>query len=247
MGAKLASIKIQSKPIPASSNGNRSLTRLRKTTMSALDDATRRRATRAPRTGARERPSNHEPTSRATPSLTISRPELLSEGTDRKFRQLVHALFGFLATHETIRAGHAKFIGLAGIEYTVLISIGHLSQDGEVNVSTVASHLHLTGAFITTVCQRLLALGLIRKEIDPKDRRRVTLTVSPEGRRRLDALAPVQRQVNDAEFACLSREEFLSLLDMVERLIGCGERAVALQRYLQAGMDADDRRAQRSG
>jgi DNA-binding MarR family transcriptional regulator len=176
----------------------------------------------------------------SAPSLTISRPELLSEGTDRKFRQLVHALFGFLATHEAIRAGHARYIGLAGIEYTVLISIGHLSQDGEVNVSTVASHLHLTGAFITTVCRRLLAMGLIRKEVDPKDRRRVTLTVSAEGRRRLDALAPVQRQVNDAEFACLSRDEFLSLLDMVERLIGCGARAVALQRYLHAQGHAGD-------
>lgn len=223
------------------------MTRLRKATLSALDDATRRRATRTPGTRVKQRPSSQEPKNRATPSLTISRPQLLIDGTDRKFRQLVHALFGFLATHETIRTGHAKFINLAGIEYTVLISIGHLSQDGEVNISTVASHLHLTGAFITTVCQRLLALGLIRKEIDPKDRRRVTLTVSPEGRRRLDALAPLQRQVNDAEFACLSREEFLCLLDMVERLIGCGERAVALQRYLQSGMDAEDRKEPRSG
>jgi DNA-binding MarR family transcriptional regulator len=183
---------------------------------------------------AKEQETARRTGAQTAPSLTVSRPELLSSGTDRKFRQLVHALFGFLATHEEIRTGHARYIGLAGIEYTVLISIGHLSQDGEVNVSTVASHLHLTGAFITTVCRRLLEMGLISKEVDPKDRRRVTLAVSAEGRRRLDTLAPVQRQVNDAEFACLSRNEFLALLDMIERLIGCGEHAVALQRYLHA-------------
>lgn len=176
----------------------------------------------------------------ATPSrLTVTRPELLPDGTDRQFRQLVHGLFGFLAIHETIRTGHAKAIGLAGIEYTVLISIAHLAQDGDVNVSTVATHLHLTGAFITTACQRLQAIGLIDKQIDPKDRRRVTLTVTGEGRHRLAALAPAQARVNDAEFGCLSRAEFLSLLDIVQRLIISGEQAVALQKYLETAAEAD--------
>jgi hypothetical protein len=53
--------------------------------------------------------------------LTTSRPELLVGGRDREFRHLVHGLFGFAAHHERIRGGHAKVIGLAGIEYTVLI------------------------------------------------------------------------------------------------------------------------------
>src|SRR5258708_26079686 len=96
--------------------------------------------------------------------LTTSRPELLSHGRDRQFRHLVHALFGFAAHHERIRSGHARVIGLAGIEYTVLISIAHLSQDGDVNVKTVAEHLYFSGAFITAVVKRLLKLGLIDKD-----------------------------------------------------------------------------------
>jgi hypothetical protein len=55
--------------------------------------------------------------------LTISRPELIVNGSDREFRELVHNLFGFFALHERVRSGHGKFIGLAGIEYTVLIVI----------------------------------------------------------------------------------------------------------------------------
>jgi DNA-binding MarR family transcriptional regulator len=164
--------------------------------------------------------------------LTTSRPKLLVGGRDRDFRHLVHGLFGFAAHHERIRSGHAKVIGLAGIEYTVLISIAHLSQDGDVNVKTVADHLYLSGAFITAVAGRLLKLGLIDKKIDPDDRRRVALTVSANGRAALERLAPIQRKVNDVEFGSLSREEFQLLTGIVDRLIESGARAVALQNYL---------------
>src|ERR1041385_7299403 len=125
-----------------------------------------RRAKKAVRVGNRGLP------------LTTSRPALLSNGRDRQFRHLIHALFGFAAHHERIRSGHAKVIGLAGIEYTVLIAISHLSQDGDVNVKTVADHLYLSGAFITAVAGRLAQRGFILKRIDSGDRRRVTLTVS---------------------------------------------------------------------
>jgi DNA-binding MarR family transcriptional regulator len=174
----------------------------------------------------------------ASSPLTVSRPELLVDGGDKEFRELVHNLFGFLAIHERIRTGHAKVIGLAGIEYTVLISIAHLSAGGDVNIKTVADHLHLSGAFITSTTRRLMQLGLVHKTTDPADRRRVTLTVSNKGRAALERLAPVQRRINDAEFACLSREEFRFLHDVLGRLLESGDRAVALQTYLLSGAEA---------
>ena len=169
--------------------------------------------------------------------LTISRQELLPEGRDRQFRRLVHGLFGFAAHHERIRNGHARVIGLAGIEYTVLIAIAHLSQGGDVNVKTVADHLYLSGAFITSVAGRLRRHGLIIKKTDANDRRRVTLTVSGKGRAALERLAPIQRKVNDVEFGGLSRKEFELLTSIVERLIENGARAVALQKYLLAELE----------
>lgn len=169
---------------------------------------------------------------RARFPLTTSRPELLTGGSDRDFRRLIHGLFGFLTRHQRIRAGHAKVIGLSGIEYTTLISIAHLSTEGDVNVKCVADHLHLSGAFITAIVRRLVQLGLVHKKVDANDHRRVTLTVSAKGRAALEQLAPVQRQVNDVEFGGLSREEFRFLLTIVERLIECSDRAVALQTYL---------------
>lgn len=196
-----------------------------------MSRAAKKRSTAPIRAGLAAKPAR---ASQSFIPLTTSRPELLEEGRDRQFRHLVHALFGFAAHHERIRSGHGKAIGLAGIEYTVLISIAHLAVDGDVNVKTVADHLYLSGAFITAVTQRLLKLGMIHKKIDAADRRRVTLTISNKGRVALERLAPIQRQVNDLEFGCLSHEEFALLTGIVDRLIDSGAKAVALQTYLLA-------------
>ena len=167
------------------------------------------------------------------PPLTISRPELLIEGSDRHYRRLVHGLFGFFARHEAVRSGHAARIGLVGVEYTVLISIRHLAaEEVDVSVNRVAEHLYLSGAFVTTITNKLLKRGLIHKLPDPADRRRVRLEVSKKGNALLADLAPVQRQVNDVQFDCLSRAEFLQLLRTMERLIESSGRAVRLQSYL---------------
>jgi len=174
--------------------------------------------------------------SRASAPLTVSRPELLVQGSDRAFRSLVHGLFGFFARHEAIRSGHGARIGLVGIEYTVLISIGHLTvHEGDVSVNRIAEHLYLSGAFVTTVTNKLLQRGLIHKTPDPNDRRRVRLEISEKGWARLAELAPVQRQVNDIQFDCLSAGEFKQLSDMMERLIDSSNRALRLQAYFADG------------
>jgi len=58
------------------------------------------------------------------------------------------------------------------------------------------------------------------------------LTVSAKGHALLEKLAPTRRRINDVEFGCLDRGEFQLLIDIVDRLIESGDRAVALQIYL---------------
>src|SRR3954469_7254011 len=163
--------------------------------------------------------------------LTVSRPELLSGGTDRDFRRLVHNIFAFMARHEAVRDGHARHLGLAGIEYTTLISIGHLGLEGDVNVKTVADHLHMSGAFVTTVTSKLHGLGLVEKTQASGDRRRISLVITEKGKDLLRSLAPYQREINDVEFASLSKDDFRFLSQVLEALIDSSDEAVALQRY----------------
>jgi MarR family transcriptional regulator, organic hydroperoxide resistance regulator len=178
----------------------------------------------APRRGESAKPKGSLP-------LTVTRSELLTNDTDRDFRKLVHNIFAFMARHEAIRDGHARQIGLAGIEYTILISIGHLALDGDVNVKTVADHLHMSGAFITTVTSKLQALGLVEKSQASGDRRRISLAITEQGKELLRSLAPYQREINDVEFASLSKEDFQFLSRILEALINSSDAAMALQRY----------------
>lgn len=163
--------------------------------------------------------------------LTVSRLELLEHGSDAKFRHLVHNLFAFTSLHENVRDGHAAKIGLTGIEYTFLVSLRHLEDDGRVSVTQLSEHLHLSGAFSTTVIGKLIKKRLAIKEIDAADRRRVSLHVTEKGHDLLATLAPTQRQVNDVQFACLSKDDFIWMLDILEKLIDSSEKALALQSY----------------
>ena len=166
-----------------------------------------------------------------TPPLTVSRPELLIDGSDREFRALVHGMLAFAARLEAVRSGFASLIGLTGIQYTILISVHHLRQQGDVSVSMIAGHLHVSGAFVTTETGKLLKLGFLTKRPDPQDGRRVCLSVTRKGRDLLRRLAPVQVQVNDALFEFLDAAEVRHLRGMVDKMTACGDRAVDLLDY----------------
>ncbi len=163
--------------------------------------------------------------------LTVSRPELLTHGSDRDFRRLVHNLIAFAARHQALRDGMARHIGLAGVDYTILIAIGHLGLDGEVNVKTVAEHLHMSGAFITTVTSKLRRQGLIEKTPDKADRRRISLALTVRGTALLRKLAPFQREINDVEFGTLTKERFRLLSAVIEEMIAASDKALSLQQY----------------
>jgi DNA-binding MarR family transcriptional regulator len=165
---------------------------------------------------------------------TVTRKDLLVGDSDETFRQLVHGLLAFSERLMAVRQGFGQVLGLSGVEYTVLISIVHLQAHARVSVNTIASHLHLSGAFVTTVTNQLERKGLIRKSRDPDDRRRAVLTTTPRGQQLLARLAPLQQQVNDALFEPLTREQFRELAGRVDALVASADRALALLEYLQS-------------
>ena len=107
----------------------------------------------------------------ARPPLTVSRNDLLTDGADSEFRQLVHRLLAFSARLETCRSGFGALLDLTGVQYTALISIAHLEGDDGVGVKTVADHLGLSGSFLTIVTGQLAKRGLVEKSTNPQDRR----------------------------------------------------------------------------
>lgn len=181
-------------------------------------------------------------------SATVSKPELLVEGSDAEFRGLVHDLMAFAHHIEACRDGFGSIVGLTGVQYEIFMavkgseSIGGGAAAAGISVGQVAARLHRSGAFITLEINKLVAKGVLAKAGDPADGRRVLLSISKPGEALARTLAPVQQQVNDVLFACLDRKRFDRLRALASELVGCGDRATALIDYLsshyQAGADS---------
>ena len=171
------------------------------------------------------------PDSQSLP-LTVSRDELLVDGSDAEFRQFVHRLLAYSSSLEAIRAGLGEMIGLSGVQYTILICIAHLEQGRGVGVKAIADHLSYTGAFVTIETGKLAALGLVEKRQNPGDKRRVLLTVTERARSLLNELAPAQRRINDTLFASLDRASFKHLCRQAEDLTADARNAQSLVEFL---------------
>lgn len=175
----------------------------------------------------------------AIANTTITRPEMMPDGTDADFRHLVHDLLAFSSRLQEIRASFGAYIGLTGIQYTLLISIRHLDDGEGVGVKSLAEHLSLSSSFVTIETKKLIAKGLLAKRTDEIDRRRVRLTISSQGGSLLERLRPMQQQVNDALFSSLDAAGFKKLGKMASVLKDDAERALDLAGYLSRS-DVDD-------
>ncbi|WP_139212525.1 MarR family winged helix-turn-helix transcriptional regulator [Bradyrhizobium sp. NFR13] len=163
---------------------------------------------------------------------TISRPQLMVDGSDRAFRQFVHDTLAFSARLQAVRGQLGAVIGLSGTQYTVLIAIAHLSgTDEKIGVNQVAEHLHFSGAFITIEINKLVSNGLVEKETDAEDRRRVILTITPKARALLNELAPVQRPVNDMLFRSMSAADFERTRKLMSEMVDAADEAIRLLDY----------------
>lgn len=164
--------------------------------------------------------------------MTVSRPELLEDGSDTRFRDLLHAIFAFSSQLQAARARFGAFIGLSPTQYMVLIAIARLAPQ-EAGVAQIAERLFFSGAFVTIEVNKLVKLGLVVKTPNLTDGRRVVLRTSAEGDRRLAALAEFQRPVNDALFASMKRQDFLALHRLMSALTADGDRALALAEFVE--------------
>jgi MarR family transcriptional regulator, organic hydroperoxide resistance regulator len=165
--------------------------------------------------------------------LTVSRPELLIDGSDQLYRQLVHGLLSLAALHEAIRDGIAAHLELGGVQHTILQSIRHLGTGQRVAVRDVADHLGLSGSFITMETARLQDMGLLEKRQSTTDRRKVSLVLTKKGVALFEKIAPLQQTIGDLQFGCLSARQFRELVPVVMRLVETSREALFLLHYVK--------------
>ncbi len=162
---------------------------------------------------------------------------MLRNGSDDDFRQLVHNLLAYSAKLQGIRNAFGAYLGLTGVQYTILIAVAHLKgEEGaeSVGIKQVADHLSLSGAFVTNETKKLEKAGLLTKGVNPTDRRRVRLTVTDACNDLLFELAPGQRKINDVLFKNLSASDFNRLMALSDDLLEGAEQAFLLAEHLSA-------------
>lgn len=182
------------------------------------------------------RPVANHAESREQP--TVSRDVILVGGSDLAFREMLQNLMSILSRLEHVRGRFGAYIGLSGVQFTILVTIKQLQGDAGVGVKELADHLGLSAPFVTQETSRLAREGVLEKVTNPADQRRVLLTLTEEGFARLTRLAPLQRKVNDALFEPLDRADFVHLGRIMRNLQPATARGAALADYLfETGRD----------
>ena len=152
------------------------------------------------------------------PRLTVGLPELLDEGSDLAFRELVADLFAAVAGMQALRRALAARVELSGGAFSVLLATRHLRARGAVPIRTLAQHLHAAPANITADVSALVRAGLLKKRDHPEDSRAVDVALTAKGERVLDDLAPLLRSVNDRLFAGNSRAGIAAVAKFLKHL-----------------------------
>ena len=125
---------------------------------------------------------------------------------------------------------HARVIRIIGRElershglnpsmYDVLVTLYEAPQN-RLRMSDLAEQLVLTPSGLTRVVESLRKLGYVRRRVDPKDRRSVLVTLTPEGRAaRLNAQPTVIEVLVNHLLQYLTPEETATLRTAFNRVL----------------------------
>jgi DNA-binding MarR family transcriptional regulator len=100
---------------------------------------------------------------------------------------------------------HAALNALAVIE----------GAGGPLPTGEVTARMHISTATMTSILDTLERKGLVRREHDLADRRRVLVDITPESQELLDHLLPAVQQQVTAALGQLGDETLAALLDLL--------------------------------
>src|SRR3954471_23771962 len=151
--------------------------------------------------------------------LSVTRSEILTDGTDREFRRLIHRMLIGQARLDAIRESIAARIGVSGTQYHMLMSVLHLQGTTGVSIGALADYLEVTGPHVTGIVGKLVKAGFVRKAANPNDGRGVLVKLTPAGRKKLLQAFEFIAAVNDRLFEGVGREEYRAVANFHARFI----------------------------
>jgi DNA-binding MarR family transcriptional regulator len=169
------------------------------------------------------------------PPLTVTRRALLVGGSDTEFRRMIHRLSVVEERLRHARTYLGRRIGLSGPQYMLLVSVAYLQGATGIAVRSLAKDLRVTSAFITSESGRLIERGLLAKRTNPHDSRSTLVSVTAAGRRRIEALIPEVRKVNNLFFGHVSVGSFRRAKRFLDELADGSAQAMTYIAHREGG------------
>lgn len=121
------------------------------------------------------------------------------------------------AAAETTTRFHAEIRrrGHSIAEWRVLFTLA----DGPLSVGDLAAMMFIQQPTLTKIIDRMEAGGLVAREPDPADRRRVRVSLTSKGKAENKVLIPLAQAHEDTAFGALTKSERIGLKKALRKLI----------------------------
>jgi len=119
-------------------------------------------------------------------------------------------------TAKAMRESFERGLAEAGGSIGIWIVLNAISDEGFISQKALAGRFRVDGATITHHVDRAEAKGLVRRVVDPSDRRVRRLELTADGKRLHRRLVAVARAAEDALFGGLDEADLAELRRLLE-------------------------------
>jgi DNA-binding MarR family transcriptional regulator len=89
---------------------------------------------------------------------------------------------------------------------------------GSMSPTELSKRIFRTRHSITSMVDTLERQGLVQREPNPKDRRSINVTLTPEGRQLFERMVPVGYEISQRALSCLGDDEVVVLKTLLRRV-----------------------------
>ncbi len=100
----------------------------------------------------------------------------------------------------------------------------HVPREGGVQLNQIAWHLALPKSTASALVKDLERRGFVTRRRDPRDERRLAITLTPTGHERVQADSVLDRGALGAAMAQLSPGERRAVVEAIEKLAGAARK-----------------------
>jgi DNA-binding MarR family transcriptional regulator len=124
----------------------------------------------------------------------------------------------FVSTMQKLEPELSNCIEEGKITKTQFFILNFLTKEGKCKVSRLAEKMDVKPSAVTSMVDRMIEHGLVIREHSEKDRRVVMVTVTEEGKQKVQEIGDKRKQIIGHYLSFLSEEELEYMASIYEKL-----------------------------